>query len=143
MRKIENWLLLPAFILLFRSIIEPLQSFDIHLHDTYFVFDGVSLLRFPAYALLIIFGMYKTVRHRHENIDPVFALPHIVITILLTGVLLFPSTTGKRYVDFTNWSTIGFMQWNVLSFVAYLLVQVIFLGYFVVQLIRKPAPGGQ
>ena len=140
MRKIENWLLLPVLFLLCWSFFGT-STLDIHLHDTYYVIDGVSILRFQAYALLIIFGMYKTVRHRHENINPVFALLHIFLTILLTGLMLIPSATatGRAYLDYSNWSSYQSFQWNAIAIIVYSLIQVIFLGYFVVQIFKRPA----
>jgi hypothetical protein len=134
MKKIENLLLLPVLVLFCLSFNNP-GGLDFHLHDTYFVIAGVSLWRFFAGLLLILFGLYKTIRNRHYYINLIFAVPHILITILLTALILFPfKTEVHSYID---WSQVP-DQKNALVLLAFLLIQVIFLIYFIVKLTQRP-----
>jgi hypothetical protein len=143
MKKIENWLILPVLVLYCWSFANP-GTLDLHLHDTYFVIAGVSLWRYFAGFLLIIFGLYKTIRNRHQTINPVFAVPHILITMVLIGFLVIPFTTEKRYIDYSNWTSYqSKLQWEAIAVISYLLTQFIFLIYFIIQLIKKPATHNQ
>lgn len=142
MKKIENWLLLPILILFCWSLAAAPHTLDIHLHDTYFVLDSAFTFRFLGGALLLLFGLYKTIRNRHQTINQVFAAPHLLITILLTGLLLIPFATEVRFIDYNNWSNWTSYQSNLLrpSIVvnAYVLTQFIFLIYFITQMVKRP-----
>jgi hypothetical protein len=143
-KKIENWLLLPVLILFSCSFGLVGHTLDFHLHDTYFVFEGVSTFRLLASFLLIIFGLYKTIRNRHQTINRVFAVPHILISILLTGLLLMPLAAKQQYIDYTqldysDWNSYRY-QWQlpVMAGLSFLLIQAIFFIFFIAQLLKKP-----
>jgi len=145
----ENWLLMPVIILYIWSFGLTGYTLDLHLHDTYFIVDGVSTFRILAGCLLLIFGLYKTIRNRHQTINQAFAVPHIFITILLTGFLLIPfaikfqdSASKVQYIDYSHWRSYeSNAKWALMAVFSFLLSQIIFLIYFVVQLVRKPASG--
>jgi hypothetical protein len=146
MKNIENWLLLPVGILFICSFGLTGHTLDFHLHDTYFVFEGVSTLRLVAAFLLIIFGLYKTIRYRHQTINRAFAVPHIFFSTALAGLLLMPLFSTRQYIDYTildysNWNSYQ-DQWqlSVLAGVLFLFIQVIFFLYFIVQLLKKRVP---
>lgn len=141
MRKIENWLLLPVLILFVASFFVT-STLDVHLHDTYFVIAGLSLLRFLAGLLLILFGLYKTIRNRHQKISYAFAVPHILITVFLTGLFVIPSAIvpsvlERKYLDYSNWNTFqSLYNRESIIIISYFLVQVIFGIYFFIQMVR-------
>jgi hypothetical protein len=139
MRTIENWLLLPVLVLYIWSLNLIDDSLDIHLHDTYYVLEGVSFTRVLAGFLLLIFGLYKIIRYRHQFINRVFALPHILLSVLLTAFLLYPVTAKPRDLDYNNWLVYQkYGQRSAVAGLLFVLIQVIFLVYFVVQLLKKP-----
>lgn len=144
MKKIENWLILPVMILFVWSLTVANYTLDFHLTDTYFVVDGAFMLRFLGGVLLLLFGVYKTIRHRHHNINRTFAVPHILITILLTGFLLIPVATEIKFVDYSNWKSYqSKLLWPAVVVIAYVLTLIIFLIYFIFQLLKKPIIRGQ
>lgn len=139
MKMVENWLLLPVLVLYGWSLTGATSTLDIHIHDTYFVLDKVSILRILGSFLLIVFGLYKTIRYRHETINRNFAVPHILLTVLLTGLLLIPVETEVQFVDYSTWHSYERkMFWSFIGLISFLLVQFIFLIYFIVQLVRQP-----
>ena len=140
MQKVENSLLL-AVLFLFVWSLTVTGSMDLHLHDTYFVIAGVSALRFLAGFFLILFGLYKTIRHRHDVINLFIAVPHILLTFILIGSLLASFGEKRNYVEFSTWQAEGKLLWCAVGLMSFLLIQVIFLIYFLVQIIKKPAPG--
>lgn len=138
MKKIENWLLFPVLVLFCWSFANP-GTLDFHIHDTYFVIAGVSVWRYFAAFLLIVFGLYKTIRNRHQTINRVFAVSHILITILLTGFMVIPFTSEPKYIDYSNWKSYqSKLQWDAIAVITYLLTQVIFLIYFIIQMVKRP-----
>jgi hypothetical protein len=144
LKMIENWLLLPVVILFLCSFGFAGQTLDFHFHDTYFIFEGQSTVRYIAGFLLIIFGLYKTIRHRHKSVNQVFALSHILISVLLIGIMLLFFDSGRQYIDYSSFSYSKWykiedlMQWTIIAGQSFLLAQVIFFLYFIVQLLKKP-----
>jgi hypothetical protein len=139
MKKIENWLLLPVLVLFCWSLVAYHYTLDIHLHDTYFILEGASTMRILAGYLLIMYGLYKTIRNRHQTINRIFAVSHILISLFFTGLLLLPFTREVRYIDYSNWNSYqSKLNMGAIAIIFYLLTQVIFLIYFIAQLIKKP-----
>ena len=136
MQKVENSLILPVLFLYVWSLTIS-GSLDFHLHDTYFVVEGFSALRGLAGFLLILFGLYKTIRYRHDIINLFIAVPHILLTCILIGCLLVSFEGKRNYVDFSSWNSVQLGAMGLLSF---LLLQVIFVIYFIVEIIKKPVP---
>ena len=134
-------MLLPVLVLYGWSLTGATSTLDIHLHDTYYVLEKVSTLRILGGFLLILFGLYKTIRFRHETINLKFAIPHILLSIFLPALLLIPVTSEVKYLDYSNWQSYeGKFQWGPVFLLFYLLIQVIFLIYFIVQLAKKTVP---
>ncbi len=143
MKKIENLLLLPVAVLFFWSLGVKKSTLDIHLHDTYYVLEGASTLRILGGALLILLGMYKTIRSRHLSINQAFAVTHISVTsiILVVFFLLLPFANDVgNYLDYSNWNSYqNKMRWEVIAIISFLFIQAVFFLYFIFQMVKKPA----
>jgi heme/copper-type cytochrome/quinol oxidase subunit 1 len=136
MQKVENSLILPVLFLYVWSLTVS-ESLDFHLHDTYFVVAGFSAMRMLASFFLILFGLYKTIRHRHDVINLFIAVPHILLTSILIGCLLAPLEGERNYIDYNSWNSV---PWDAIGLLTFLLIQVIFVIYFIIEVVKKPAP---
>ena len=136
MQKVENSLILPVLFLFVWSLTVS-ESLDVHLNDTYIVVAGFSALRTLASFFLILFGLYKTIRHRHDVINLFIAIPHILFTSILIGCLLAPLEGKRNYIDYSSWNSV---PWDAIGLLTFLLIQVIFLIYFIVEIVKKPTP---
>ncbi|HUP12281.1 MAG TPA: hypothetical protein VM187_08725, partial [Niastella sp.] len=93
--------------------------------------------------LLIIFFLFKLIRRRHQEINNKFAIIYIVLTMLFftlswgSGFLGGGSPAG--YSDSQLDKLIFYDQVRTLTAVSLMVTQVIFLVYFVVQMLKRPA----
>jgi len=139
MKKIENWLIIPALLLFFYWISNyGKTSINIHWHDTYYVLDNKALSGRFLIWLTIVFIFFKIIRARHGSINRKFAVTYIVLTLLLFIIFSLPVELDGRNLE--KWSL--FNQVRIIVGAIFLLAQVMFLIYYFVQLIKKPAPGG-
>ena len=150
MRKIENLLLLTAVVVLCWPHIDG-YTYDLHLHDTYFVIAFPKF--FFAEFLMVLFLFYKLIRKRHGSVNRLMAVAHVFITLLfmLGALYLFVTVQtlnmSKGYLDYSNWQNIRdenrFRDLMLLVFVVvFLIIQVIFFLYFIIRLVEQPvAPG--
>jgi|GEM_PF-4774469 len=148
MKKIENILFWPVLVLLFLSASKyGAASNAIELNDTYYIIlNSHSAGIFAAWLLLVVL-LFKFIRRRHQVVNKKFAITYIVLTLLLFGVFI-----GLGFVqgssaagNFTTADLDALMFRNQLKVACAegcLLVQVIFLVYFFVQMVKKPAPSG-
>jgi hypothetical protein len=149
MKKIENILFWPVLVLLFFSASKyGATSTDIHFHDTYYIVANSYVAGTFAVWLLLIIILLKLIRRRHQAVNKIFVLTYITLTLLLLGGFLgleFVSG-GSAAGNFTTADLDALMFRNQLRVVCawcFLLVQVIFLGYFLYQLIKKPVNHSQ
>jgi heme/copper-type cytochrome/quinol oxidase subunit 1 len=144
MKKIENWLLIAACLLLVSSFLLT-QTVDIHLHDTYYIIAGFSIARLTAFWTLLVFLLYKIIRRRRNTVSTKAIVLHSATTFIpVIFILFYWSGNGAqrpRYLDYSSWHTPGPGFQSLLLPVLMLLCivsQVIFLLYFVVQVIKSP-----
>ncbi len=137
MQKVENSLILPVLFMYVWSLTVS-GSLDLHLHDTYYVVAGFSALRGLAGFLLVTFGLYKTIRYRHDVINLFIAVPHILLSNILIGCLLAPLEGKRSYVEFSAWNAV---PWAAIGLLSFLVIQVIFVIYFIMEIVKKPVPG--
>jgi uncharacterized membrane protein len=143
MKKIENWLLWAILILIFCSISKYGDTTtDVHFSDTYYVINNSFITGWFLAWLLIVFFLFKLIRRRHQFVNRKFAAAYIVLTVLLftvswgSGFLGGGSPAG--YSDSQLDKLIFYDKVREATAAGLLLTQVIFLVYFVVQLLKKP-----
>ena len=102
-----SWLLLIALALFFISFFIPSQTFDIHFHDTYFVFDAQYLIWFACILLLAAWLFYKVI---HTYLfSKKLSYIHIWLTIISIVIILISlfivqnSVIKVKPVDFSDW----------------------------------------
>ncbi len=148
--RIENWLLIiPIIFIAIEKIFFGVSSFDVHLHDTYFVIANIYLGILIFILALIPFLCHFLLRTKKMGNRKIL-LGHVVITVLLILVFYFSiffinSSTNqimpRRYYDFSSWESYG--QFGGLSYYlstaifAFIVLQLLFIAYTVVMLIVK------
>lgn len=145
MKKIENILLWPVFILLFVCVSKfGAITTDIQYHDTYYITPNSYIAgSFAGWLLLVVF-LLKQVRRRHQVIHTGIILTYTLITVLLLGVFLGlgfvsgGSAAGNYTTDDLD-ALLFRNQLKLLCMEGCLLVQVLFLIYIIIQLVKKPA----
>lgn len=144
MKKTENFLLLPVLVLLFYGASKySAASIDIHFHDTYYIIASAPIAGWFALWLLIVFALFKWIRHRHQVINQKFFATYITLTLLSFGIFLLgglmsgPSGEG-RFSDSELDALIFRDNLRMVAACCFLLFQIIFLIYFIVQLLKRP-----
>ncbi len=145
MKKIENILFWPVLILLFLSASKyGAMSTDVQYNDTYHIIPNSYVAGSFAGWLLIVVFLLKSIRRRRQVLNKKFILTYILLTVLLLGIFLglgFVSG-GSAAGNFTTADLDALLFRNQLKMLCAevcLLVQVIFLVYFIIQLVKKPA----
>ena len=148
MKKIENILFWPVLILLFLSASKyGAASNAIEFNDTYYIIlNSHSAGSFAVWLLVVIF-LFKFIRRRRQVVNKKFALAYITLTLLLFGVFIGLGFVkgGSAAGNFTTTDLDALMFRNQLKVACAegcLLVQVIFLIYFFIQILKKPVPVG-
>jgi uncharacterized membrane protein YozB (DUF420 family) len=145
MEKIENILFWPVLILLFLSASKyGAMSTDIQFNDTYYIIPNSHVAgSFAAWLLIVIF-LFKGIRRRHNEVHKKFVLTYSTLTVLLLGVFLGVGfvSGGSAAGNFTTADLDALLFRNQLKLVCAegcLVVQIIFLIYFIIQLVKKPS----
>lgn len=143
MKKIENWLLWPILVLIFCSISKYGDTTtDIQLNDTYYVINNNIITGWFLVWLLIVFFLFKLIRRRHHTVNTKFAVAYIVLTVLFFGVSwgsgFFGGGSPAGYSDSQLDKLIFYDKLRTQTILGLVLIQVIFLVYFIVQLLKKP-----
>jgi hypothetical protein len=148
MKKIENVLLLPVLVLIVLIFLTGNATLDIHLHDTYYIIAYSQLVKWFLYWLVVVFILYTVIRYRHKRVNTVWAVTHISITIVLIALnwylVVSPGFEGSgeganiayNMAAFRKWEL--YNQWSIVTMLAFLLTQIIFLVYFVTRLFQTP-----
>lgn len=143
MKKTENWLLLPILVLIFCSISKYGDTTtDIQLSDTYYVINNNIITGWFLAWLLIVFFLFKLIRRRHQFVHTKFAAAYIILTVLFFGISwgsgFFGGGSPAGYSDSQLDKLIFYDRVREVTAFGLLLMQVIFVVYFVIQLIKKP-----
>lgn len=75
-----------GLLLFFSSFFIPFQSVDIHLHDTYYVFEMSDAFRNMGGALLVLFTVNTFLKRNVYSI--VLSWTHTILTTLTVGATL-------------------------------------------------------
>jgi hypothetical protein len=143
MKKIENFLFWPVLVLIFCSISKfGDKPTDIHWSDTYVVVKNAYITGCFLAWLLIVIMLFKLIRRRHQHVHTKFAITYIVLTLLFFSVSWVSGFLGggspAGYSDSQLDKLIFYDQLRVVTALCFLVIQLIFLGYFVIQLLKKP-----
>lgn len=145
MKKFENFLIVAVLIILFYSASKYSDtSIDIHFHDTFYVISGAFVGGWFTVWLLIVFLLFKLIRRRHRYIHPLFTITYTTLTVLFFGVFLVLGLPGapSSAAGYSNADLDALIFRNHMRVVpawCLVAVQVIFLIFFVVQRLKKPA----
>jgi len=148
MKKIEHILFWPVLILLFLSASKyGAMSTDVQFNDTFYIIYNSHIAGSFALWLLIVVFLFKLIRRRRQVVNKKFTLTYIILTVLLLGVFLSLGFVkgGSAAGNFTSSDLDALMFRNQLKVACAegcLLVQVIFLIYFFIQIVKKPATSG-
>lgn len=148
--RIENLLLLiPLLSFCFYEIFNGNTAIDIHLHDTYFVINNF-LAFVPVFAVMFVLYLFHWILRLTNKWQGKFCKLHVFTTaavFLLIAVLLYDMShyglagTPRHYYDvslideFSGYSNI--QKAAGLSFLVFLLLQVIFFFYFIMRVLKK------
>lgn len=144
MKKIENFLFLPVLVLVFYSMSKYSDaSIDINFHDTYYIIASAPVAGWFAVWLLIVILLFKLIRRRHHSVNQKIAITFITGTLLFFAIFLIGGLVGGpsgegRFSD-TELDTLIFKgQLRIVAAWCFLVMQVMFVVYFVVQLLKRP-----
>ena len=143
MKKIENLLFWPILVLIFCSISKYGDTTtDVHFSDTYYVINNSFITGWFLAWLLIVFFLFKLIRRRHHFVHTKFAAAYIMLTVLFFGISwasgFFGGGSPAGYSDSQLDKLIFYDNLRTQSALCLVATQVIFLIYFVVQLLKKP-----
>ena len=128
-------------------VLKQNNSFDIHIHDTYFVIANTHLFWFLAILALFVWTLYLLTNKILYS--KVLTWTHVIITILT--LLLFALTlffgdsfmnpTPRRYYDYSTWNSFDnyttFTKAIGITIFVLLLGQFIFVINFIVGLFKR------
>jgi hypothetical protein len=143
MKKTENWLLWVILVLIFCSISKYGDTTtDIHFNDTYYVINNNLITGWFLAWLLIVFFLFRLIRRRHQMVHNKFAITYIVLTVLFFTISWASGFIGggspAGYSDSQLDKLIFYDKVRGVTAIGLLATQVIFLVYFIVQLLKKP-----
>jgi hypothetical protein len=155
MRKVENILLLSIVLILLSWIIGGIPAdatMDIHAYDTLYVIGGLPVISFVVGIPLLLYFLYWVIRKRQGSIKRWVSLLHIIPTslvIILLGMgIFFPSllsalipenSASEGWAYYNNFTAINKVV--TVSMLLFLAMQVFFLIYFIIEMIRPQKPG--
>ena len=138
-----------AILLLLVSFFVSQQTLDMHLLDTYYVFDQPSLFRALSFALFLLWLLY--VVNRRIIYSEKFTRAHVVATLLslslVLGSTLWTNKLRKDRTYLTQEGMAEYYRWEqVLGFFIIIMVavQAVFLLNLVIGLVkalRQPEKG--
>ncbi len=140
--RIENWLLIiPGIFTLVEVMFFGDSTFDLHLHDTYFVvahfYIGIAFFVLN----LIPFSCHLLIRIKRKGNKKILFMHVLVTNLLLTCFFILSNTKliqSKKDYDFSSWK--AYRQFENLSsalILAFLIIQLLFILYTVVKLLNK------
>jgi heme/copper-type cytochrome/quinol oxidase subunit 1 len=145
--KAENWLLIvPIFITIIERLFFSAHTFDIHLHDTYFVIANfhIGILLFLSACIPYLF--HFLLRRKGFGSRGVL-LSHVVVSIKLllfffVSFKLPHNDMPRRYYDFSSWELYKpqydlLTRWLGFAVLAFVVIQFLFIVYAYIKLIAR------
>jgi cytochrome c oxidase subunit I len=148
--QIKNWLLIiPIVLIIIEKIFFGAYTFDIHLHDTYFVIANIYLGVFTLIIVCIPYLCHLLLRTKKAGNRKIL-LAHVVITVLLLLFFYFcrffinNSTNQimpRRYYDFSDWESTeqlgGLNNYLSIAVFIFIVLQLLFMVYTIVLLLAR------
>ena len=142
--KIEMLLLGLVCFLIMAMLAWPVflhrTSWDLHMHDTYFVITTLPLIIYALIYSIFLLVLYTIIRKNGGSINIYISFSHVLVTIAFIIFLLFgdtwmPDKQPRRYLNYSNWSTYnGYsvkIKWVAIITSLFVTTQVIFFVSFI------------
>jgi hypothetical protein len=152
MKKIENLLLLPVLLVLLTLLPDSMANIFISGGFTFYVIANSAVMPFVIGFLFLAFAFYKLIRRRHGAVDHRWAWGHIGGSFLLLAVFeccilyrgmaawhLNTVTSDSYYTAYTY--LVISQQVLIVTALLFVAIQIIFLLYFIIQLLKKSRLG--
>jgi heme/copper-type cytochrome/quinol oxidase subunit 1 len=146
--RVENLLLVVSLLLVFiGNIVKSNTALDIHLHDTYFVTSHASLFISFFPFVCVQYGFHLLLRWTGKR-SAAFSNTHVYGSIFLQILFFILSLCAGNYHlssgkhdDFASADNLSFYSTLnsllALCLVLYLLLQLAFIIYFIVRMLKK------
>ena len=148
--QIENWLLIiPIVLIIIEKIFFGAYTFDINLHDTYFVIANIYLGVFTLIIVCTPYFCHFLLRTKKTGNRKIL-LAHVLITVLLLLFFYFyiffiNSSTNqimpRRYYDFSDWESSeqlgGLNNYLLIAVFIFIVLQLLFMVYTIVLLLAR------
>lgn len=131
-------LLITSLILIILGFLNGEETFDINVHDTYFVIANCHLYWLFSSLLFIIFIFYFLLDIAKIKLNKIISKIHIFGTIISITSLLFPYalfSNPKKFPPFDSFEYINIVL--TISFLIFLFLQLLFIINIFVSLIKK------
>jgi heme/copper-type cytochrome/quinol oxidase subunit 1 len=140
MIKIKDYYLLlnSSLILLIIGFLVGEETFDINVHDTYYVIANCHLYWLFSSLLFIIFIFYFLLNIIKIELNKIISKIHIFGTIISIILLIFPYFIFDKTKDFPLYDSFEYINTVlILSFLVLLFLQLLFLINIVLSIIKK------
>jgi heme/copper-type cytochrome/quinol oxidase subunit 1 len=140
MIKIKEYFLLfnSSLILLIIGFLVGEETFDINVHDTYYVIANCHLYWLFSSLLFIIFIFYFLLNIIKIELNKIISKIHIFGTIISIILLIFPYFIFDKTKDFPLYDSFEYINTVlILSFLVLLFLQLLFLINIVLSIIKK------
>jgi cytochrome c oxidase subunit 1 len=131
-------LLIASLILLILGFLVGEETFDINIHDIYFVIANCHLYWLFSSLLFIIFIFYFLLDIAKIKLNKIISKIHIFGTIISITSLLFPYTHFSSPKEFSTFDSFEYINIVLtISFLILLFLQLLFIINIFVTLIKK------
>lgn len=131
-------LFITSLILLMLGFLVGEETFDINIHDTYFVIANSHLYWLFSSLLFITFIFYFLLNITKIKLNKIISKIHIFGTIILIVLLIFPYTLFSNPNEFPLFDSFEYINIVLtISFLILLFLQLLFIINIFVSLIKK------
>lgn len=130
MRKLRNYyfLLMTSLILLFLGFLLTEETFDINVHDIYYVISSNHLYWLISLLLFFFFLIYLLFDKAEINFGKLFSKVHIFGTLTSVVGLLFPSSVQFATTEFPLYDNFQYINLSMtISILVFLMLQILFI----------------
>ena len=133
--KAEYLFLISATGLILMGLLPVVKTFDINMHDTYFVIAGRHFLYFLSMFLFLIALVYFIFSKLSKPLDFTIGLVHFVLTILF-----FFSFWNIADIPYSHDSSNSFVRSGIILYVTaalFAIAQIFFIGNIIWSLLKS------